>query len=314
MAGVDSVLHGLYVLLGMGAVGLFSFQVVKLVFPDQELLAAQARLGVESANRQYRHWSLRFLSPFFRSLVPRIQQIKMPLYRQKKRKLFMVAGVDDQFNPDEFVGLKICSSIAILFFAYMFFLQSGNEFTLTWALITLVVGFYVPDYAVLDLKKRRQKAIVRELPNMMDLMTLSVEAGMDFMAAISRVIEFSKPGPLRNEFSIVLKEIQVGTTRADALRNMADRVEISQISSFSSILIQADEMGSSIGPVLRAQSDLLRSDRFQRAEREGAKAAQKILLPLIICILPAVFIVIMGPVICDIYYNQPWIREFMGGG
>lgn len=311
---MDGVLQVLYVLFGMGAVGVFSFQLVKLVFPDQELLAAQARLGVESANRNYRHWTLRFLSPFFRSMVPRIQQIKMPLYRQKKRKLFRVAGVDDQFDPDEFMGLKVCSSVSILVFIYLFFLQMGAEFSLTWTFISLLVGFYVPDYAVLDLKKKRQKSIIRELPNVMDLLTLSVEAGMDFMAAISRVIEYSKPGPLRDELSIVLKEIQVGTTRADALRNMADRVEVAQISSFSSILIQADEMGSSIGPVLRAQSDLLRSDRFQRAEREGAKATQKILLPLITCILPAVFIVIMGPVICDIYYNQPWIRNLVGGG
>ncbi|TVQ79201.1 MAG: type II secretion system F family protein [Bradymonadales bacterium] len=313
MGGLDVFAQSLYLLIGLAAVGFFSFQLVKLIMPDQELLAAQARLGVESANRNYRHWSLRLLAPFFRSMLPRIQQFKIPLYRQKKKKLFVVAGVDDQFNPDEFIGLKFCASVSALLIIYIFFLNAGWVFDLSWVGLSLVLGFFLPDYVVWELKRKRQRAIIRELPNVMDLLTLSVEAGMDFMAAISRVIEFSKPGPLREELSVVLKEIQVGSTRAEALRSMADRVELSQISSFASILIQADEMGSSIGPVLRAQSDLLRNDRFQRAEREGAKAAQKILIPLILCILPAVFIVIMGPVICDVYYNQPWLREFFGG-
>ncbi len=149
---------------------------------------------------------------------------------------------------------------------------------------------------------------------MMDLMTLSVEAGLDFIAAISRVVSFAKPGPLKDEFNQMLKELQIGTIRSDALRNLADRVQISELSSFATILIQADQMGSSIGPVLRAQSDLLRSNRFQKAEREGAKATQKLLIPLVFCILPAVFIVIMGPVICDIYYNQTWFSSLFGGG
>jgi len=296
----------------MASLSYFVFQVVPLIFPDQELMAAQARLGVESASRQYRHWSLKFLSPFYKAMLPRIQQFKIPLYRQKKKRLFVVAGVDDQFSPDEFIGLKGISAILTPIFIWMLLSQMGKPMSLLWFLITGLIGFFIPDYSVWEIKKKRQKAILKELPSMMDLLTLSVEAGMDFMAAISRVIEHMKEGPLKMELSQVLKEIQLGTTRADALRNMADRVELVELSSFSSILIQADEMGSSIGPVLRAQADLLRSSRFQRAEREGAKAAQKLLLPLVICILPAVFIVILGPVICDIYYNQTWFRELFG--
>lgn len=310
---LDQLFYLIYILLGMLGTGIFVFHAVKLIFPDQKLLEAQARLGVESAVRQYRHWSLSVLSPFFRAMVPRIQQVKMPIYRQKKKQLFVTAGVDDQFDPDEFVGLKICSGFIGVIFIGMFLNQAGVEYSINWFLISLAVGFFAPDYVVWDLKKNRQKKILKELPTVMDLLTLSVEAGMDFMAAISRVISFSKPGPLKDELSRVLKEIQVGTTRADALRNMADRVQLSELSSFASILIQADEMGSSIGQVLRAQADLLRLNRFQRAEREGAKATQKLLMPLVICILPAVFIVILGPVICDIYYNQSWFKNLFGG-
>lgn len=307
----DYILSTSFQLLGMLCIGFFVFNAVKLIFPDQELLAAQQRLGVESANRVFRHWSLKFLSPFYSAMVPRIQQMKMPMYRQKKRKLFIVAGVSDQFDPDEFVGLKICAAALAVVFATLFALQAGSSLGLPHALLVALVGLYIPDYIVIETKKRRQKAIIRELPNVMDLLTLSVEAGMDFMAALSRVIQFSKPGPLIDELNTVLKEIQLGTSRADALRNMADRTELSQISSFVSILIQADEMGASIGGVLRAQSDLLRRDRFAKAEREGAKASQKILLPLVICILPAVFIVILGPVICDLYYNNPLFKNFL---
>lgn len=309
MTSYDLSLQISFYLLGMLSIGFFIFQIVKLVFPDQELLAAQARLGVESATRTYRHWSLKFLAPFYRALVPRIQQIKMPLFRQQKKVLFVTAGVDDQFDPDEFVGLKIISAGLGPVLVFLFLSQMGKDMTLMWLVCGIAVGFFLPDYVVWDMKRRRQKSVVKELPQMMDLLTLSVEAGMDFMAAISRVIETMKPGALRNELSQVLKEIQLGTTRADSLRNMADRVQLKQLSSFASILIQADEMGSPIGPVLRAQSDLLRNERFQRAEREGAKATQKLLIPLVVFILPSVFIVILGPVIVDIYYNQSWFQD-----
>jgi tight adherence protein C len=303
-----------WLLLGISSAGYFTFSIVRSIFPDTELLAAQQRLGVESAVRQYRHWTLKMLSPFYRLLVPRIQQIKMPLYRQKKKTQFIAAGLSDQFDPDEFVGLKIASSISFFILTVLFLLQFGAKMTFFKMIFSLVIGFFLPDFVVWDTKKKRQKAIFRQLPSVLDLLTLSVEAGLDFIAAISRVIYFAKDGPLKDEFNQMLKELQVGTVRADALRNMADRVQLPALSSFATILIQADQMGGSIGPVLRAQSDQLRNQRFQLAEREGAKATQKLLIPLVVCILPAVFIVILGPVICDLIYNQSWFQNLLGGG
>lgn len=311
--GFEDLVRILVLFLGMGAVGFFVFNAVKAIFPDAELLAAQQRLGVESAVRQYRHWSLRYLSPFYRLLVPRIQQIKMPIYRQKMKREFIAAGIDDQFDADEFVGLKIISSILGVIFLILFMLQLGMSITLFKVVLAAFVGFFTPDFAVYDIKKRRQKSMMRQLPNFLDLLTLSVEAGLDFMAAISRVVYFAKDGPLKDEFNQMMKELQLGTVRADALRNLADRVQLPALSSFATILIQADQMGGSIGPVLRAQSDQLRNNRFQLAEREGAKATQKLLIPLVVCILPAVFIVILGPVICDIVYNQTWFQSLFGG-
>jgi len=310
----DVYLMIFYGLAGTFAVGFFAYRIVQSIFPDPELLAAQQRLGVESAVRQYKHRILPILAPFYRALVPRIQQFKMPIYRQKKRTSFVAAGIDDQFDPDEFVGLKAVASVLTLIFALLFLLQMGVSPSVWIFFGALAIGFHLPDYVVWDLRRKRQRAVLRQLPNVMDLLTLSVEAGLDFMAAISRVVGFAKEGPLKDEFNRMLKELQLGTVRADALRNMADRVQLSELSSFATILIQADQMGSSIEPVLRAQSDLLRSSRFQRAEREGAKATQKLLIPLVVFILPAVFIVVLGPQICDIYYNQSWFKDIFGGG
>jgi tight adherence protein C len=310
----DHLLQILYLLSGMAGVGYFVFQIVKSIFPDKDLLAAQQRLGMESAVRQFKHWSLPFLLPFYRILVPRIQQIKMPLRRQKLKATFIAAGVDDQFDPDEFYGLKIVASVLTLFFVLLFALQMGKSLSLPIAILVLVGGYFIPDYVIWDLKTRRQKSILSQLPNVMDLMTLSVEAGLDFIAAISRVIRYAKDGPLKDEFNQMLKELQLGTVRSDALRNLADRVQVAELSSFATILIQADQMGSSIGPVLRAQSDLLRAARFSRAEREGAKATQKLLIPLVVFIMPAVFIVVLGPMICDIVYNQTWFKDLFSGG
>lgn len=311
---LSGVYQYFWMLLGASAVGYLAFRMVMNLFPDAELLAAQQRLGVENANRQYRHWILGMTSQFYRLLVPRIQQIKMPIYRQKMKMNFIVAGVDDQFDPDEFVGLKFVSSFGILALGYLFLLQLGMAMSIFKFILLVVVGFFLPDYVVYDVKKRRQKAILRDLPSVLDLLTLSVEAaGLDFIAAITRVIYFAKPGPLKEEFSQMMKEIQLGTVRSDALRHLADRVQLSELSSFATILIQADQMGTPIGPVLRAQADQLRNDRFQKAEREGAKATQKLLIPLIVCIFPAVFIVILGPMICDIVYNQTWFKNLFGG-
>ncbi len=310
---LDVYLLIFYGLAGTFCVGFCAYRIAFFAFPDPELLAAQQRLGVESATRQYRSAILKWLAPFFLAIVPRIQQFKIPNYRKRSRELFVAAGVDDQFDPDEFLALKIIAGILFPAFITVFLVLSDFSPSLWMILASAGFGFFYPDIRVRSLRSQRQRTILRQLPSFMDLLTLSVEAGLDFMAAITRVVSFAKDGPLREEFSRMLKELQVGTVRADALRNMADRVQLTELSSFATILIQADQMGSSIGPVLRAQSDLLRSARFQRAEREGAKAAQKILIPLVLFILPAVFIVIMGPQICDIYYNQSWFKDIFGG-
>lgn len=145
--------------------------------------------------------------------------------------------------------------------------------------------------------KRRHAAIMKALPFVLDLLTLSVEAGMDFISALQRNCQTRRMDALNEELLRMVHEIQLGASRRDALRAMADRVGQADLRSLAHALVQADEFGVSIGAILRIQSDQLRSRRFDRAEKLAAEAPTKMLGPLMLCIFPAVFVILLGPVL-----------------
>ena len=174
-------------------------------------------------------------------------------------------------------------------------LISGEEF----AALKIMMLWIVPDIWLRRAVARRHLSIQRSLPFVLDLLTLSVEAGMDFISALQRNCRAQHPSPLDEELLRMTKEIQVGASRKDALRRMADRVRQPDLRSAAYALIQADELGVSIGAMLRIQSEQLRSRRFDRAERLAAQAPVKMLGPLMLCIFPAVFIILLGPVLAQ---------------
>jgi tight adherence protein C len=151
---------------------------------------------------------------------------------------------------------------------------------------------------------KRQKVISLQLPDTLDLLTISVEAGLDFMSAMRRVVEKHREGPLKEELERFFKQTELGQQRRLALREMANRVQLQDMGSVVSALIQADRLGVSVGPVLRAQSDMLRTRRAQRCEKAAGEAPVKMLAPLIMCILPSVFIMILGPVIIQMVMDM----------
>ena len=150
-----------------------------------------------------------------------------------------------------------------------------------------------------DAVKRRHAAIMRALPFVLDILTLSVEAGMDFISALQRNCESRKMDPLNEELLRMTKEIQVGASRKNALKAMSDRAQQPDLKSVAYALIQADELGVSIGSILRIQSEQLRARRFDRAEKLANEAPTKMLGPLMLCIFPAVFIILLGPVLAQ---------------
>lgn len=165
-----------------------------------------------------------------------------------------------------------------------------------YMMIVLLLGFY-PDYWMKFSVAKRHKSIERSLPFVLDLLTLSVESGLDFMTGINRIIQYRKIDPLSEELIRVFREIQVGRSRKVALQNFSERIDHADIRSVTNALIQADELGTGIATALRIQSDQIRVKRFQRAEKLGNEAPVKMLFPLVAFIFPAVFLILLGPVI-----------------
>jgi tight adherence protein C len=166
-----------------------------------------------------------------------------------------------------------------------------------------LVGWYGGRLPINWLRRKattRQARIQRSLPDTLDLITVSVEAGLGLDAALAKVVEKTR-GPLRDEFARVLQEMNLGQMRRIALRSMANRCDVPEFTSFVGAVIQADQMGLGIAEVLRAQSDEVRLRRRQRAEETAMKAPVKMLFPLIMCIFPAMMTVLLGPAVWRVY-------------
>jgi len=252
---------------------------------------------------------LRMSLPFIRAyILPSVKNLKIDNYRKSISKKIAAAGMQDDIIPDELFSLRILLVVALPLIAviYNLGLNIGNPILL--AIAFGFVGYMFPKLWINGLIKDRQQQIRLAIPFVVDLLSLCTEAGLDFMAAIARVVQKAKRSPLIEELEQVLNELTLGTTRADALRNMADRINMSEISSLVAVLITADKMGASISTVLKSQSDQIRSERFIRAEKAGAAASQKILFPLIFFIVPAVFIVVLGPLVARLL-----VQLFSGG-
>ncbi|MCK9571798.1 MAG: type II secretion system F family protein [Candidatus Omnitrophica bacterium] len=182
--------------------------------------------------------------------------------------------------------------VMILVLAGAFYLLSP-----AYALISGLLGFFLPDLFIWSKVRKKKEAIVRVFPETIDLLDMCVNAGADFLSAIKWIVEISSPNPFVEQLSIVLGEIQVGKTRSQALKDMANRLKLVDISSFVRAIIQSERMGTSIEEAFRNLSEDTRDKRFQSGERYAIKASLKILFPLIFCILPAILIVVAGPII-----------------
>ncbi len=215
------------------------------------------------------------------------------------------AGYPYGLRTIDFMGLKVVAAIVISGLTFLLFglaLHSAAGSTLTFSGVALVVGFFVPDYWLSTRIKARQKAILMAIPDTLDLLTISVKAGLGFDAALGKVIEKTE-GPLTDEFRRALAEVRIGKPRRDALKEMVARTNVPALTNFIGAIVQAEQLGVAIANVLEIQSEQLRIDRRQRAEEMAAKAPIKMLFPLVGCIFPSMFIVILGPALILIVGN-----------
>ncbi len=253
--------------------------------------SARRALGIESKSKVVKSPIIKILRPAFALYLPLARAVQSDAQRRKRRKQFLLAAMTEEMLPEEFLAYQMLTgSIAAVFM--LTFNYDGSVFV---SLLVVALGFLFPYKWLLDRIKIRTNSMVRELPHVVDMLALSTRAGLGFIAGIERLTKNRPPTPLLEELKTLLQEIQMGSTRQDALRNMADRCDSPELNQFIVVLIQASSLGVPISRVLRAQSEKMRSERFQRAERMGAEATQKILFPLIFLIIPAVLIVVLGP-------------------
>jgi tight adherence protein C len=283
-------------LLAIALMGATAFYIGWNLFSGEIEGAAASRL--EQTRKKTSSALLKLSRGIFRALVlPYSERLKMENWRKKQKRAIISAGLEEEIDAGELLAYKIFLGFVVPLALLTYLIVNGSSPPI-WLFLGIVsIGYAYPSIWVGGKRKARHEEIRLQLPFVIDLLTLSTEAGLDFIGALQKVVEKTRPGPLVNEIERMLQEIQLGTTRADSLRNMAWRIDLSEISSLVAVLVTADQMGSSLGPVLRIQSELIRAQRFTQAEKRGAAASQKILFPLIFFIMPAVFIMIFGPVI-----------------
>jgi tight adherence protein C len=272
----------------------------------------QARLTQLGSMQARTLEELELQQPFFdrtlRPLSERLAHIGRRFTSDKKvgrtEKRLALAGNPADLKTSDFLGLKVVSALAFAGVAFLVFaiLMGNFFFGFILTIVLGVVGFLAPEFWLSRRVKARQKAILLAVPDTLDLLTISVRAGLGFDQALGKVVEKIK-GPLPDEYRRALAEIRVGKARRDALRDIVARTEVPALTNFIGAIIQAEQLGVSISKVLQVQSEQLRIERRQRAEEMAAKAPIKMLFPLVGCIFPSLFIVILGPALILIAVN-----------
>ncbi len=224
------------------------------------------------------------------------------------------AGLRSRWDPTVVVAVRFFLGVGLLVGGFFLLRASPapniRRMALPGALLFGLFGFYLPVLLIKSRIQRRQKAILKSFPDALDLLTVCVQAGLGFDAAMQKLVE-KWENELALEFARVLREVQLGKPRKDALRDMAERIGLPEVTSFVAAVVQAEQLGVSLSNILLIQADAMRQKRRQRAEEEARKAPIKMLFPLTFLIMPALFIVLLGPSIFILLHSG--IASIFGG-
>jgi tight adherence protein C len=293
----------LIAVLAAGAVLLITFGIAARPAED----AVQARLS-QLVVQPKTIEEMELQQPFFERIVrPTIQRLSRAGRRQEGGMVARIdaklerAGYPGGLRGADWVGVKILSLIgfAVLFFLLALLLTGSPIVGILFIVVGAAIGYIAPEFWLGRKMKARSMAMILQLPDALDLLTISVEAGLGFDAALAKVVE-KMEGPLVEEFRQALAEVRMGRTRREALRDVANRADAQPVSNFIGAIVQAEQLGVPIAKVLQIQSNQLRIERRQRAEEAAAKAPVKMLFPMVGCIFPTIFIVILGPAIITV--------------
>lgn len=292
--------------------GLFIFTlIVAILYPAGQKIERQNRRlhQIEGAYNNKidedlsRPFTERFLIPIFYSvlhvvvrLFPKTNKGNSLLKLERELKIAGIKLSVREFSAMRFIIMFSCIGFSLLSLIIEVIPLKGKAFII---LFGVILSILIPRYYLQASIKKRQEGIRQQMPDILDLLSVSIEAGLGFDAALIRVSDRAT-GPLVDELVTVYREMQMGRPRREALKDLAERSNISELKMFAGAMVQADQLGISIKNVLKAQSQQLRHARKQRAEEKAMKAPVKMMLPLIIFIFPVVFIILLGPSVVEI--------------
>jgi tight adherence protein C len=257
----------------------------------------QAFVEVPSEDRQFldvppKAW--RFAWPVVQLLSFRLAPLLGLTYRHRTQLLLRYAGLDYALSPEQFFAGKVLLALGAALVLHLLLLPRGGA-SLLWLALIAVAGFVYPDIWLREQRNTRQRQVLKALPLYLDVITLCVEAGLNLTSAMTQAVEKGPPNPFKQELGRVLRDIRTGRPRAEAFRSLAERLQMPAVSNVVSALITAEKQGSALGPILRAQSEQRRTERFLRAEKLAMEAPVKMLFPLLAFIFPCTFAVIGFP-------------------
>jgi tight adherence protein C len=272
----------------------------------------QARLTQLGSMQARNLEELELQAPFFeRTMRPFLARLSRTLSRvtsassaDSMERRLALAGNPGDMRIADWLGVKalVAGATGVLLFLLASLSGQGIGLAIVLGAVGFGIGYILPEFWIGRKIKARQKVILRMIPDALDLLTISVRAGLGFDAALAKVVE-KLPGPLSDEFRRALAEVRVGKARRDALRDMIPRTGVQPLTNFIGAIIQAETLGVSISKVLQVQSEQLRIERRQRAEQLAAQAPIKMLFPLVGCIFPSLFVVILGPAVISMMNN-----------
>ena len=236
----------------------------------------------------------RVLRPLLAGLGRRTRRFTPAGWIERLERRIELAGAGDSWPLERILAVKVLVGLAGLGAGFAAVRTGASPTMLLAALLTTVSGYFIPDMVLGGRARERQKQIEHELADSLDQITISVEAGLGFEAALARAARTGR-GPLAQEFMRALQEMQLGASRHDALRHLSERTDVPDLKTFIFAVIQAEGYGLPIAHVLRVQSAELRDKRKVRAEERALKVPVKIIFPLVMCIFPSLFIVLLGP-------------------
>jgi tight adherence protein C len=293
----------LVLVMGVGVVGLIIAGLASSSSSDEvairleEFASRSAPVTLEEIELS-QPFSQRVIRPILETAASFVTRFAPAVALERTAHQLELAGRPYNWGPTEYFGVRVLASLLLGVFAFLILTVSGQLLTtrIIGTLIGLALGYLLPALWLRSTIQRRQDEVVKALPDALDLLTICIEAGLGFDAAMSKVAE-KWDNELSRAFARAIQEIQLGKLRREALREMDHNLEVPDITSFVAAVIQADQLGVSMAKVMRIQSEQMRIRRRQRAEEKAHQAPVKMLFPLVFLIFPAIYIVLLGPAI-----------------